>query len=200
MPVRVTVTTPDKYWATIQHKLKKTIAEGIQDVARLACTKAANSTFPKGTSAKTKDMLEKAIYKDINRAYIAIDEHPKQLHEDGSYLLRHRGSRGRVPEGLERKFIQRVDYEHIVDKLVKRAGLAKAGYLDAAKKLKGNSRVPVWLRKEQDLSDVRITSGSVTITNRVKYASYLITDRQLENLMKNAYDGLIKQAEKIKLD
>lgn len=193
----VSINNPKQYWETLNKKLGKTMSEGLVDVARLACQKAANSTFPSGTSNKTKDILLKAIYKDMNRAYIT-DNHAE--HETGDYLLRHRNTKGRIPEGINRRGITKDDYEALRAKFQQRAGMVKAGWLQAARKLKTDSRIPVWLRKDQDLARVSIKSDIITITNEVRYASDLITDQQLKNLMENSFKGLLKKAEKMKLD
>lgn len=189
------------YWDTITRKLNITVEQGIQDVARLAATKAAASTFPTGTSNKTKDVLEKAIYKDINRAYLVVDERNQHINdEDGNYLLRHRERKGRVPDTVERIAIRREDYNKLKDRFVKRAGMAKAGWLQAAADVKSGVRVPAWLRKHgQLLGSADIRKDSVTVTNHCKYASELITQQQLRNIMINAFQGLYKRAQRMKL-
>lgn len=196
--IKVKITTPDAFWKTINQKLKKTISEGLVDVAVAASNGAARSTFPSGTTNKTKDSLEKAIYKDINRAYFAVDSDTLDR-EDGEYLLKNRNHKGRIPYGVERQKIRRSDYDDIKEKLTKRAGMAKAGWLQASKHLRGTTRIPQWLRKSQDLASVTITPESVTIRNKIKYAGELITESQLKRIMINAYKGLYKRAEKMKL-
>jgi hypothetical protein len=190
--IRVKITNPDAYWKTIEKQLNKTVEEGIKDVGRLAAIKCASSTFPSGTSGKVKTSLQNAIFKDVNRAYI-VNEHSTET-DDGSYLQSHRNSKGRVSVGLQKKPLKRADYEKIKQRLVKTAGLVKAVWLQAASQLSAKVRVPAWLRKGEDLADVVVTKRSVTITNKVKYASNLITDKQIENAIKNAYKGLFKLA------
>ena len=77
--------------------------------------------------------------------------------------------------------------------------MAKAGYLQAAQQLKEKNRIPVWLKKDANLADVSITDTVILITNKVKYASNLITDKQLQNAMENAFKGLLKRAERMRL-
>lgn len=193
--IKVKITTPDAYWNTITKKLNKTVEEGVQDVARLAAQKCANSTYPSGTSSKTRDTLNNTIYKDVNRAYIVANTDNT---DDGDYLLKNRNNKGRVSVGIKRKGISRAEYERLKEKFVKTAGMAKAGWLQAAQELSPKARVPVWLRKDQKLATVLVTKNSVTITNNVKYASNLITDGQIRNAIINSYKGLFKLAEKIK--
>lgn len=197
--IRVRIDTPNNYyWNTITKKLKITVEQGVRDVARLACERAARSTYPSGTSNKTKESLHKSIYKDVNYAYLPVAN--KNLEsEDGDYLLAHRNNRGRVPSNTKQKVITFADYDRIKERLVRHSGMAKAGYLQAARKLKDSNRIPVWLRKEINLSTVSIQGQTVMITNHVRYASNLITDRQLKNLMENAFKGLIGRANRIKL-
>lgn len=190
-------TPPNEYWLMITRKLNITVSEGIKDVARLASERAAKATFPSGTSNKTKESLEKTIYKDVSRAYFAIPDNNLPT-ESGEYLLRHRNNRGRVSEGTNKKFISFEDYEYISDRFIERAGIAKAGWLQAAKELRQKSRIPKWLRKEIDLADVIVKKDYVIVINRVKYASNMITDKKLKNVMENAFTGLYKRASKIK--
>lgn len=190
--IKVKITTPDDYWKTIERKLNKTVEEGIIDVARLAAQKCATSTFPSGTSGKVKNSLHNAIFKDINRAYL-VDNNTEET-DDGSYLMSNRNAKGRVSVGLQRKPMKRADYEQLKERFVKTAGMVKAGWLQAALQLSPKVRVPAWLRKDQDLADVQITKTSVTITNKVQYASNLITERQIKNAIINSYKGLYKLA------
>lgn len=199
--IKVKLETPsNQYWDTITKKLKITVSDGIKDVARLASERCARSTFPGGTTNKTKESLEKTIYKDINRAYLPVPIDKKLDSEDGQYLLRHRNARGRVPEGTKQLVINYDDYDRIRERLVKRAGMAKAGWLQAARELRAKNRIPVWLRKEQNLADVIVKPDYVIVINKVRYASELITDKQLKNAMENAFTGLIKRAQRMKLD
>lgn len=199
--IKVKLETPsNQYWDTITKKLKITVSDGIKDVARLASERAARATFPGGTTNKTKESLYKSIYKDVNRAYLPVPMGKSVGSDDGDYLLRHRNSKGRVPAGVEQLVVNYADYDKIKERLVKRAGMVKAGWLQAASDLKQKTRIPVWLRKEQNLSDVIIKDDYVIVINRVRYASNLITDKQLKNLMENAFTGLIRRAERMKLD
>jgi hypothetical protein len=196
--VNIQIINPDRYWATLQRKLGLTMSEGLKDVARLACERAAKSTFPSGITNKTKEALEKSIYKDVNHAYLAVPNE-RLPSENGDYLFSHRNERGRVPSTTRQKAISFSDYTNIKQNLVKNAGMAKAGYLDAAKQLKDTVRVPVWLRKRQVLATVSISDTTIVVINHVKYASNLITDKQLQNAMENAFKGLLKRAEKMRL-
>jgi hypothetical protein len=188
----VKVTNPDDFWKTIERNLNKSIEEGVKDVGRLAAIKCASATFPSGTSGKTKNSLQNAIFKDVNRAYI-VNEHSTET-DDGSYLQSHRNNKGRVSVGLQRKPLKRAEYEKIKQRLVKSAGMAKAAWLQAASQLSHKTRVPAWLRKDKDLATVIVTKTSVTIINRVRYAAHLITDKQLKNAITNSYKGLFKLA------
>ena len=189
--ITATVSDPKAYWQEIRTKLNKSIAEGLKDVARLGAIGAASATYPRGTSGKTRDTLHKAIFKDVARAY-----NPNgQESDDGSHLLTNRNAKGRVPSGVERMRISRDSYDRIKLNMLKRAGMAKSGWLAAAANIDSKTRIPVWLRKETpNLGYAVIRKNRVTIGNRVNYSNRLLPPEAARRVAVNAMKNYHKRA------
>lgn len=172
--------------------LNKEASEIIKEIARNGAKNAANTTFPRGTTSKTRDSLTKAVYRDIIKSY---EPHGNvTVTDDGSYLEGKRGTKGRVRDYNNRMKISYQSYEDIRAKKTKTIGLVKAAWMEGANSI-GTTRirVPVWLRKDYSFGDSTVTGNdwqtSVEVKNNVDYASNVISDNQLRRILTSTYSN-----------
>lgn len=171
----------------------------LKEIARNGANSAASTTFPRGTTSKVRDSLHKAIYKDIIRSYIPVEN--TTITDDGSHLESKRTSKGRVPSFSNRKVISQASYESIRREKIRLSGLVKAAWLEAGNSIGAkNIRVPVWLRKDYKFGESSVTGNgwesTVTVKNNVKYSSNLITDSQLQRILTYSYLNYMKFVDK----
>lgn len=219
--------------------LNKTAEQTITEMAQIGGRQLAHVIEPYGLGEKAKEISEKAIYKDVHRAYDYVGQTYNALrkisqkiaiafsnavrnndftaaeryarkylpgfemrHSDsGNHLEKVRGPRGRVPASVPVMGISNSsDLDGIKEQKKLTAGLAKAGWLQAAKNISSKTRVPSWLRKKQNVGYAKKASSgwnfSVTLYNTVRYASALTTGAKKMQAVRWAYRNQVKRMER----
>lgn len=70
--VSIDYTKLEKSLKDFSKKLDKEVSDSVVEMAQLASKQLAHHTQPFGTSEKQKNILQSAIYKDVNKAYSTI--------------------------------------------------------------------------------------------------------------------------------
>ena len=172
----------------------KESAEIIEDIAVSGAKYLANNTRPFGVSNKTKDVLMKAVYKDVLKVYVGTNATSHT--DDGSYMEKFRNRKGRIPKRVDPMFVSPTNLQEIMKRKTENVGDAKEGWFDAIKDLKNIKRIPAWLKKTIDLgTSTKKGDGiktEVALTNTCKYINNLITNADIQKSLGLAYKNYIK--------
>jgi hypothetical protein len=117
--------------------------------------------------------------------------------DDGGYLQSLRNSRGRVDTKQPMNILD----DGVIDKIKKtavlKAGLVKAGFLKAGEMIRSKFRVPKWLRSAENIGTAKVSGSKgktvVRLTNRVRYASTMITPADINKAIRNAYVNQLRK-------
>lgn len=225
----------------LSKKVNKSAEDSVIELAQASTRQLAIKTSPPGIAKKSQDILEKAIYKDINKVYQNVGVTYNQIKkinpkkatayaycmnngqeanaeeiaesvlgvfdignvDNGGRLNANRGSNGRVGETASSPIgvSNRSEVEGLKEKKKFSAGLIKKGFLEAGKALGSRFRIPAWLRsKTSGLGDSSIVRAgwktTVTIHNRVRYASSMISDGKIKDALRVGYNSQIKKLQK----
>lgn len=232
--------------AQLQKKLKqltrdlnKKAADSIIEMAQSGGRQLAIRVQPYGLGQKTKDNLQKMVYKDIHKAYDYVGQTFRELYkinkstayafsraanngdlkaaemyaktvmanfemqysDSGQHLDSVRTQNGRVASGAKVMGISNdSEIDNIKAKKVTTAGMAKAGWLQAAKSLGSKARIDKFFRKSENLGTSSVNRRQwetvVYLHNKVTYVSELLTPSTINAAIKNAYTNQVKKLEK----
>lgn len=174
--------------------VNKESAEIIEDIAVSGARYLANNTNPFGLSGKTKDVLMRAVYKDVTRVYIASDKSTST--DDGSYMNKFRNRNGRIPNKIkEPMFISPTNMQEIMKAKTENVGNAKEGWFDSIKSLKNQKRIPKWLKKPIDLGSATKKGDGIkteiALTNSCRYIGKLISNAAIQKSLGLAYKNYV---------
>ena len=137
---------------------------------------------------------------NIARKYIHIID-VRNGDDNGSYLESLRNSKGRVPRSEPIGLTDRNDLEQLKIKKIITAGVAKAGFLQAADAAGSKTSIPKWLRKTKTWGSSRLVKRGwetiCSIINDVPYVSAMLPESVKNAAIANAYQNQIKKMQKI---
>jgi hypothetical protein len=120
--------------------------------------------------------------------------------DSGSHLEASRNSRGRVSTASPVNIGDGDNLEKLKAAKALTAGTAKAGFLQCGEALRSKFRIQKWLKKSPGLGTANINRNGwktvVEITNRVKYASSVISETKIQQAIRNAYTNTVKRMQK----
>jgi len=220
-------------------ELNKEASSSIVDLAKVGATQLAYRVEPYGITAKAKGILERAIYKDVHKAYSTVGKtyadlkaiNPRmaqaygaaikegdnakakaiverilpnyagiETKNSGQHLEGLRNARGRVTASHPLNLTSKTELDRLKARYAQTAGIAKSGFLQAGESLGGKGRVQKWLKRGSGLGDSDIVRNGfktvVTLYNRVRYASNVITESKQQAAIRNAYKNHLKRMEK----
>lgn len=217
--------------------LNKDVEDSIIELGQVAAYQLAYRVQPYGVTGKAKETLEKAVYKDVSKAYKTtgrtyadikiknpklaaaymkavenndlaeaerivekvLSNYTSVTHDDeaGNYLQGLRNSKGRVDKDQPMNLTDQGSIKSIKDKMATRAGLVKAGFMKAGESLGSKRRVQKWLQKTGPIGDSKIVRNGyktiVTLWNRVRYASNVMSSSAANAAIKNAYNSQLSK-------
>jgi hypothetical protein len=124
-----------------------------------------------------------------------------RISDGGDHLDSVRDKNGRVGKNAKIMGISNdSEIDSIKTKKVASAGMAKAGWLQAAKSLGSKARIDKFFRKSENLGtssvDRKQWETVVYLHNKVTYVSNLLTQSKINAAVKNAYTNQVKKLER----
>jgi hypothetical protein len=181
---------------------EKSVEEALTQVAKIAAKNLISSVQPYGTSQVKGQKLEKSIAKQAHRAIM----HANVIGQEGDVSSVHnqnRNQKGQVAKGLRTKGKFQRDPISVpqralhVNKKMKNAGIAKAGWFAALEEIKGDKRgIAKYITRHKGQGSAKTTGKKmkckIILENNVPYIESVQSAADLAKAISKAYDNFTK--------